>query len=296
MKHIVFVLLVFCAALASASPHADDSRSPKGHLVIIGGGERTDDIMNRFVALAGGPGKAHIIVLSMASSTPDTTGMEQAAELISRGAASAEWMDIKREQAADPAILEKLDKATGIFFSGGDQVRVTRAILGTPVHHKLLDMYQRGAVIGGTSAGAAIMSRVMLTGEELINRDSTEMFTSMRKGNVETIEGLGFLTKVIIDQHFVKRKRLNRLICVVLEHPELPAIGIDESTAILVNPDGTAEVMGQGTVVVLDARAARDIHPDMHGNFSARGILMRLVAPGETFRLEHPEESGPPAR
>ncbi|HTY00014.1 MAG TPA: hypothetical protein VMG09_08320, partial [Bacteroidota bacterium] len=107
---------------------------------------------------------------------------------------------------------------------------------------------------------------------------------------------LGFLTKVIIDQHFVKRKRLNRLICVVLEHPELPAIGIDESTAILVNPDGTAEVMGQGTVVVLDARAARDIHPDMHGNFSARGILMRLVAPGETFRLEHPEESGPPPR
>jgi len=140
----------------------------------------------------------------MASSTPDTTGMEQAAEFRSRGAASVEWINIGREGAGNPALLEKLDKATGVFFSGGDQVRITRALLGTPAHHKLLELYQRGAVIGGTSAGAAIMSRVMLTGEELINRDSASMFTSMQKGNVETIEGLGFLKTVIIDQHFVK--------------------------------------------------------------------------------------------
>ncbi len=292
MKQTLFLVLLSCTAIAWSSPRADNAQSPKGHLIIIGGGERTDDIMARFVDLAGGPARARIIVLPMASSTPDTTGMEQAAEFKSRGVASVEWIIINREDAANPAVLEKLDNATGVFFSGGDQVRITRAILGTPVHKKLLDLYQRGAVIGGTSAGAAIMSRVMLTGEELINRDSTSMFTSMQKGNVENIEGLGFLHTVIIDQHFVKRKRLNRLICVVLEHPELPGIGIDESTAIQVNPDGTAEVMGQGTVVVIDARHAHDIHPDIHGNFSAKGILMRLISPGETFRLEHPEDVG----
>ncbi len=291
MKHTLFVVLALSALAASPSPCADDSQSPRGHLIIIGGGERTDDIMGRFVALAGGPAQARIIVLPMASSTPETTGTEQAAEFKSRGVANVEWINIRRADAGDAVIIGQLDKATGVFFSGGDQVFITRAILGTPVHRKLLELYQRGAVIGGTSAGAAIMSRVMITGEELLNRDSTSIFSSMQKGNVETIEGLGFLTNVIIDQHFVKRKRLNRLICVVLEHPELPGIGIDESTAIQVNPDGTAEVMGQGTVVVINGRAARDIHPDMHGNFSAKGILLRLIAPGETFRLDHPEGS-----
>ncbi len=293
MNLLFAVIPLLGVTVALASPPSDTPTPPQGHLIIIGGGERTEDIMGRFITLAGGPSQARIIVLPMASSTPDTTGMEQSEEFRARGVSHVEWIDIKREDAGNPAILEKLDNATGVFFSGGDQVFVTRAILGTPVHRKLLDLYRRGAVIGGTSAGAAIMSRVMLTGEELINRDSTMMFTSMQKGNVETIEGLGFLTNVIIDQHFVKRKRLNRLICVVLEHPELPGIGIDESTAIQVNPDGTAEVMGQGTVVVIDARGAHDIHPDLHGNFSAGGILMRLIAPGETFRLEHPADSGP---
>ena len=102
---------------------------------------------------------------------------------------------------------------------------ITRVIVGTPLQKKLIEIYRAGAVIGGTSAGAAIMSKVMITGDELINKDSTNIFLAILKGNVQTIEGLGFLDQVIIDQHFVKRKRLNRLISVVLENPTLPGIG-----------------------------------------------------------------------
>ena len=175
-------------------------------------------------------------------------------------------------------------------------MRITRAILGTPIHRKIRELYERGAVIGGTSAGAAIMSKVMLTGEELINRDSTKSFSTIMKGNVEAIEGLGFLSKVIIDQHFVKRKRLNRLISVLLEHPDLPAIGIDESTAIQVDPDGSAEVMGEGSVVVLDARKANDIAANARGNFRGRNVALHLYTPGERFMLLEPGHSLPEHR
>lgn len=288
--HMLFTAL-FLASLSCLA-----ASGPKGHLLIIGGGDRTDDIMTRFIDLAGGSGKAHIVVLPMASATPDTTAMEQAEEFRHLGAQNVEWIQITHDQASNDTLVARLDSATGIFFSGGDQVRITKAILGTAVHKKLRELYDRGAVIGGTSAGAAIMSEVMLTGEELINHDKEQMFPSIMKGNVENIEGLSFLNAVIIDQHFVKRRRLNRLLSVVLEHPKLPGIGIDESTAIQVNPDGSAEVMGQGSVVAVDARTATNIHTDGHGNFGAHGVSVHIYTVGERFVLTQPEQQLPSAR
>jgi cyanophycinase len=142
--------------------------------------------------------------------------------------------------------------------------------------------------MSGTSAGAAIMSRVMITGNELINKDSTDIFIDIMRGNVETVEGIGFLENVVIDQHFIKRKRLNRLLSVVLEHPELPGVGIDESTAIQVYPDGSFEVIGEGTVVIFDGRTATGIHTDARGNLAARGIVTHILSAGERFRLTGP--------
>lgn len=191
-----------------------------------------------------------------------------------------------RAQAETDSLCARFDGATGVYFTGGDQARVTRVIVGTPLHRKLLRLYHDGAVMGGTSAGAAIMSKVMITGDELINKDSSNIFTSIMQGNVETVEGLGFLDEVVVDQHFVKRKRLNRLISVVLEHPTLPGIGIDESTAIIVSPGGHAEVMGVGTVVVFDPRGAAGIHADARGNLAARNIALHIYNAGETFNLK----------
>lgn len=261
------------------------AQKAKGHLVIIGGGERTSEIMRRFVDFAGGPEKANIMVIPLASRNPREAGRDLMAEFKSLGVRNVDWVLFNRDEAMSDTVSGKFSGATGVYFTGGDQVRVTRVIVGTPLQRKLIQLYRDGAVIGGTSAGAAIMSKVMITGDELINKDTTRAFVSILKGNVQTVEGLGFLDHVIVDQHFIKRKRLNRLISVVLEHPELPGIGIDESTALLVNPDGTFEVLGEGTVMVFDGRTTKAIHTDSRGNLAARNVIMHLYSSGEKFDL-----------
>ena len=277
-----FLLALACCIGLFSAP----AQGTEGHLVIIGGGERTGEIMKRFVALAGGEQRASVIVIPLASGDPREAGDETVAEFKSLGVREARWLLFSRAEAEADSTCAKFDGATGVFFTGGDQVRITRVIVGTRVQRKLLQMYHDGAVIGGTSAGAAIMSKVMITGDELINKDRNNIFVSIQKGNVQTIEGLGFLDQVIIDQHFVKRKRLNRLISVVLEHPALPGIGIDESTAIIVSAGQQAEVMGLGTVVVFDGRNAAGIHTDIRGNLAARDIAMHIYSTGETFNLK----------
>jgi cyanophycinase len=279
-------LLALCALAVMICPVSVHAGDVQGHLVIIGGGDRTDEIMHRFVELAGGPGKANIIVIPLAGGDPEESGRDLTAELHGLGVKNAQWILFSRAEAMQESTAAKLNGATGVFFTGGDQVRITRVIVGTPVQQKLFALYRGGAVIGGTSAGAAIMSNVMITGDELINKDTNNIFVSIQKGNVQTIEGVGFLDKVIIDQHFVKRKRLNRLISVVLEHPELPGIGIDESTALIVNPGGEGEVLGEGTVVVFDARGATDIHTDKHGSLAARNIATHIFSTGERFDMK----------
>ena len=294
MKNLRFhcrsIILLSATLLAMSAP-SSHSQQVKGRLVIIGGGDRTSEIMQRIVALSGGAEKARIIILPMASSVPDTTAMEEAEEFKALGVRHVDWLLFNREQAMSPGFPEKLNGATGIFFSGGDQARLTAVIVGTPVHQKLKDLYRDGTVMSGTSAGAAIMSKVMITGDELINKDSTNIFNSIMKGNVKTIEGIGFIENVIIDQHFVKRKRLNRLISVVLEHPDLLGVGIDESTAIQVNPDRTFEVLGEGTVVVVDARKAKTIHTDKNQNLAGRDIEMQILSAGERWSMDAGKET-----
>jgi cyanophycinase len=281
ITHLLLLALVCCAAFTQAP-----AQNIKGHLVIIGGGERTTDIMQRFVALAGGPDKARIIIIPLASGEPQETGKELVDEFKSYGVTHVDWLLFSKEEAMADSTCAKFNGATGVYFSGGDQVRITRVIVGTPVQQKLFVLYRDGAVIGGTSAGAAIMSKVMITGDELINKDTNNIFVSIQKGNVQTIEGVGFLNTIIVDQHFVKRKRLNRLISVVLEHPELPGLGIDESTAMIVSGGDKGEVMGRGTIVMFDARNARDVHTDSTGDLAARNIVTHIYSAGERFSLK----------
>jgi cyanophycinase len=285
-------VLIAILLLAASLGHAGN---PRGHLVIIGGGERTEPIMRRFVELAGGGEKAKIVVIPLASGDARAAGAGMVAEFNGLGVRNVSFLLFNKTEALTDTVAAKFDGATGVYFTGGDQVRVTRVIVGTPVQQKLLQLYRDGAVIGGTSAGAAIMSKVMITGEELINKDTNNIFVAIQKGNVETVEGLGFLDDVIIDQHFVKRKRLNRLISVVLEHPGLPGIGIDESTALIVMPDRSYEVMGEGTIVVLDARVAKEIHADPRGNLAARNILMHVYCAGEKFETGATKRGSSPA-
>ncbi|MFO7526037.1 MAG: cyanophycinase [Ignavibacteriaceae bacterium] len=261
------------------------AQSSKGHLVIIGGGKRHDYIMQKIVDLAGGK-DARMIVIPNASSEPLETAQRQSNELKEYGIASSDFLIFTKESADADSNLKKLEGVTGIFFSGGDQSNLTRDMLGTKILERIYEIYNNGGVISGTSAGAAVMSEVMITGNELINKDSNSAFNSIQKNNIEVKQGFGFIKSAIVDQHFIKRKRNNRLISLVIENPHLPGIAIDEATSIIVYPDDTIEVLGESQVLILDACNAKNIRADRNGNLRADNIKMHLLINGDKFNLK----------
>lgn len=278
-KYLLFILLIVFVNEGCFA------QSSKGHLVIIGGGKRHDYIMQKIVELAGGK-DARMIVIPNASSEPLETAQRQSNELKEHGVASSDYLIFTKESADADSNLKKLEGVTGIFFSGGDQSNLTRDMLGTKLLDKIYEIYNNGGVISGTSAGAAVMSEVMITGNELINKDSNSAFNSIQKYNIEVKQGFGFIKSAIVDQHFIKRKRYNRLISLVVENPQLPGIAIDEATSIVVYPDDTFEVLGESQVLILDAGNAKNIGTDKNGNLRADNIKMHLLINGDKFNLK----------
>lgn len=255
----------------------------KGYLVIVGG-VQTKEIVAEFVKLAGGE-NARIIVIPNAGSNPVYWSEVQVKEFSELGAKS-DYLLFTRETADTDSNLKKMDWANAVFFLGGDQSDLTRDMLGTKLLQKVYDIYNNGGVVGGSSAGAAVMSEVMITGNELLNKDSTSSFISIQKGNIETAKGFGFIKSAIIDQHFLKRKRHNRLITLMCEHPNLLGIAIDESTGIVVNPDETFEVIGNNQVLVYDPTEAKNIRTDKSGNLGITEMKMHLLINGDKFDLK----------
>lgn len=260
----------------------------KGHLVIIGGGDKPSYTMQKIVDYAGGPA-SKIIIIPNASSDPIGSAEYNVEEFKNLGCTNVDYILFNRADADKDSLVNKLEGATGIFFSGGDQAFLARDMLGTKLLEKVYEIYNNGGVISGTSAGAAVMSEVMITGNELINKDSTDIFISIQKNNVEVKEGFGFVKTAFIDQHFIKRKRLNRTISVVLENPDLLGIGIDESTSIIVNADETFEVLGENQVIVFDASDCSNIKLDKNGNLGAENLKMHILLSGDKFDIENKE-------
>jgi cyanophycinase len=258
----------------------------KGKLVIVGGAQTTE-IVKKYVELAGGS-NAKIIVIPNAGSNPVKWSKVQVQEFKELGA-KADYLMFTRETADDEANLEKMDWANAVFFLGGDQSDLTRDMLGTKLLKKVFDIYNNGGVVGGSSAGAAVMSEVMITGNELVNKDSTASFITIEKNNIETKHGFGFLKTVIIDQHFLKRKRHNRTIAAVIEHPNLLGVAIDESTSIIVYPDDTFEVYGSYQVLVYDPTNGKNIREDKKGNLGISDMKLHVLISGDKFDLKTKE-------
>lgn len=255
----------------------------KGKLVIIGG-VQTDEIVKKYVELAGGP-DANIIIIPNAGSEPIRWSKSQQEDFAKFGAKS-DYLLFDKESVDDEINLEKMDKANAVFFLGGDQSNLTRDMLGTKLLEKVFDIYNNAGVIGGSSAGAAIMSEVMITGNELINPDSNSAYISIEKDNIEVKEGFGFLKNVIIDQHFLKRKRHNRLISTIIEHPNLLGVAIDESTSIIVNPDDTFEVLGNNQVLVYDPTCSEDIRMNDKGLLGISNMKCHVLISGDKFDMK----------
>jgi len=254
-----------------------------GNLVIIGGGKRPAEVLDKITELAGGE-KAKFAIIPMASSVPEEVGNELLEEFTDAGVKNVVVINCDSSGADSDSVLFLMEGVTGVYFSGGDQNNLTKALLGTKLIEKIHQIYNSGGVISGTSAGAAVMSEIMITGDELLNDPDRESFSTIRAGNIKTTEGFGFVKSAIIDQHFVYRKRHNRLLSVMLENPELLGIGIDESTCIWVKSDNTFEVMGKSQVIVYDA-GETEIVKNGEGWFGAKSVKMHILLSGDKYSL-----------
>jgi len=230
---------------ADDGPPAPESLAPaasvQGTLFICGGGKIPDKVMNEFVKIAGGR-NASIVVVTTASETADSGDVDRNIDFWRRQQfARLSFLHTRDRQIADdPKFSEPLATATGVWFIGGHQQRLTDAYLGTRAEKAIKAVLKRGGVVGGTSAGAAIMSQVMIAGGGYQTPEGG--LTELEIGH-----GFGFLPGMLVDQHFVKRKRRDRLLLALTKYPKLVGIGIDENTALIVH-GRKISVMGESVV------------------------------------------------
>lgn len=287
MKKIctLFLLPLLCLiGFGQAGISQNVSPAPAGKLFIIGGGKRPPALVQAMADAAGLDTAGYAIILPMASGEPDSAayyGIRQFTEL---GLPAERFRAYHFEKGAYPqAAVDSLRGARLIYITGGDQNRFMDVLLGSPVYDAIHEAYRNGSVIAGTSAGAAVMSRRMITGNEYKHPDYTGDFRTIEAENIEMKEGLGLLPNAIVDQHFIYRMRMNRLMSVALEHPGQACIGIDESTAILVEGN-SATVVGDSQVILL--RNPGGTGKKENGLLGGRGLELSILLPGEKFGLK----------
>jgi cyanophycinase len=223
----------------------------KGKLFIIGGGIRSPQLMLSMIQVARLEKKDYIAILPMASEKPDSSYYYIKTELQNACGNTIANLNFTVDKINDQEWIDSLKHAKLIFITGGDQNRFMKAVLNTPVYNAIITAYKTGTTIAGTSAGAAVVCKYMITGNHL-SGDTTykETFSELRNNNIEIAEGLGLLDSMIIDQHFITRSRYNRLISALAKFPNYICIGIDESAAIIVDQNKVT-VTGEGQVIKL---------------------------------------------
>lgn len=293
------------------------TESIRGTLVIIGGsedkgGERV--ILRRFVELAAsaaprprpeglgphpvddaarhsGGGGARIAIVTSAADQPEAVGETYTRIFQDLGAREVSVLNVtSRQEANTAATYEAVSTATGIFFTGGDQLRITSLLGGTRCDEALHDAYRAGAVIAGTSAGASAMSETMIVeGEE----------EAPQRNIVQTAPGMGLIRDVVIDQHFAQRGRLGRLLTAVAQHPHMLGVGIDEDTAIVVLPDDLFEVIGSHAVTVIDGTKIRETNISETGPrapLAMTNMILHILPAGYRFDKKQRQLLLPAAR
>ncbi len=281
--HIILTLSLIIALFACGRP-AEKTHEEKsgGSLFIIGGGGRPAEMIARMVEEAGLRQSGYVVILPMASSVPDSAIIWSGEQFFNHGIDDLMGFNFLPGEPPRNEWVDSLVHASLIYVSGGDQGRFMEIVYNTPIMDAIHEAYRNGAMIAGTSAGAAVMSEKMITGNELRHPEYRPTFPVIESENLELAKGLGLLKTAIIDQHFVWRSRHNRLITAVLDHPELPGIGIDESTAILVKGN-KAEVIGEAQVLVFrNPKKSRSLYNDKMG---AKGLLLDVFLPGERFYI-----------
>ncbi len=258
----------------------------RGKLVAIGGGDiREGDapLLKEFLKLAKGP-KARIVVLTVATDEPAAAAAEYRAAFKRLGVDDVKALDVSsRADALNPEALEAIEHATGLFFTGGDQLHITSLLGGTGMQALMHRRYERGLVIGGTSAGAAMMSNSMIIGGPADENPKV--------GAAEIGPGMDLLIGAVIDTHFSQRGRFGRLLTAIAHYPQDLGLGIDEKTAMIVNRN-EFEVAGEGSVTVIDGGAMTYTslpYSERGDGLSLYGVRVHILSAGARFDLSKRE-------
>jgi len=271
------------------------SATHKGALIIIGGHEdRTGErrILGAVAERLGDDGK--IVVCTVASAEPDSLWEEYESAFRALDVPHVYRLDVgSREDAATPRAMRILEGATGVFFTGGDQLKITSQIGDTPLYSRVQEIFEAGGVIAGTSAGASAMSETML-----VANDGEASYRI--KSALLMAPGLGLAQDMLIDQHFSERGRMARLIGAVSQNPRVLGVGIDEDTAIIVEHNRSFVVLGSGAVYIVDGSTTSYSNigeEDSDRTLSSHGLTVHMLSQGDRFDLltrtpfAHPAES-----
>ena len=280
------LLSVIASAALPLQAHAQTqlpNLKKTGHLVIIGGAEdRQQDriILRKFLELSGGP-NAKIRFITAASSVPDVVWASYQAVFKDLGALDCEVVPmLTREDASKPEVVSMLAEADGIFITGGDQTRLMACLWESPAFQALhRAFFLNGACVAGTSAGAAVMSRHMLA--------QGTPTAAPEKDTVSTDIGLGFVANAVVDQHFSQRHRLSRLLSALAQRPDLLGVGIDEDTALIIEPNQSVEIVGKGSVTLVDPRRvlSNNLSIEEGDKLEMLGLQLHLMPAGKRYVL-----------
>ena len=254
-------------------------------LIPIGGNEKkspSSEIFREMVDLAGGS-KARIVVVPTASEAPSERARDYGEIFSAFNPETIQTLHIgERPDAGSAALANLIGETTLFMFAGGDQLRLSSLIGGTPLHRALLERYRSGGcVVAGTSAGAAVIPEVMIF--------QNNRFRLFRKGGIEMTKGLGLIHDTIFDTHFVRRSRISRLVHAVATNPALLGLGIEEDTGLLIEDETTARVIGTGTVIVVDGSSIEINHIGYAENrnpFALTNVVYSVLTPGVVYDLK----------
>jgi cyanophycinase len=259
------------------------SKSTQGKLIISGGVEDEDGkqtILKQVVRLVHGDGS--LLLMTVATQHPEETARGYKQLFSDMGVKKIDWLDIRtREDGQKEENIDKIKQAAMLFFTGGDQLRITSQMADTPVYNTMLEYFQKGLHIFGTSAGAAVVSATMLVSGK--SDESNEV------ANIHMAPGFALIDGIVVDSHFAERGRMGRLLAVVAQNPSNLCIGIDQNTAIVIDRNEIFRVIGDGAVYVIDgsemtySNLSQDTFEDM---LTIHNVKLHMLSEGEKFDLQ----------
>lgn len=256
----------------------------KGTLVIIGGHEDKEGEKKILSLIAERAKGKKLVVATVATDEPEETWNEYRALFTGLGVQNIEHLDVRtREQALSDECSRYLQDAAVVFFTGGDQLKITSQLGDSVVYRQIHLVLQNGGTVAGTSAGASVMSTTMLISGE--GDQSPEVQDAIRMA-----PGFGFLPDAVIDQHFAERGRVGRLLAAIAQNPRLLGIGIDEDTSIVVTGNEQFEVVGNGSVYVLDASQVTYSNltdTELEAKLAAFDVKLHLLSEGYRYDLQN---------